>query len=53
MSAITSVGPVAASYQPVARAVAETKTASKPAAPVTADRDHDGDTDGGGLDVKG
>ncbi len=53
MSAISSVGPVAASYQPIAKVVAETKPAPKPAAPVKADRDHDGDTDGSGLDVQG
>ncbi len=53
MSSISSVGS-SANYPPIARV----STASKPAAPpATAapakDPDHDGDSDGGGLDVKG
>ena len=56
MSAISSVG----GGTPVARPIIVTTSNSKPTNATTTapkssgnDRDHDGDTDGAGLDVKG
>jgi hypothetical protein len=57
MSSINAVGSNSPIYQPVTHPSAQTK----PAAPATAnpassgghDPDHDGDTDGPGLDVNG
>lgn len=50
MSSISSISSSAASYQPAAPkpAVAAPKVATAPQ-----DADHDGDTDGKGIDVKG
>ena len=55
MSAVSSVGGGSPVYRPTTAAASKPKPANPPAVPQGGggDRDHDGDSDGGGLDVKG
>jgi len=55
MSSVGSVGSTPPPYQPVAKTAVQPKSNQTPStkAVSTNDTDHDGDSDKGGLDVKG
>jgi hypothetical protein len=53
MSSISSVGSGAAIYTPAKPVATTTKPATTTASTAGKDRDHDGDTDKGGVDVNG